>query len=89
MTTTNLSMFSANDLKVLRKVVQRVHGIYFKGTPVEHLEEREIDKIIESLMPETVDKYLTYGKHLQQKSFLPKRSKTAEAVHREIITDGV
>ncbi len=78
-----LSYFSANDLRVLRKLVKRVHNLYFHDLK---MEDEQADMLIESLAPDTIEKYLTYGKHLQQKSFLPKRKQTVEAVHREIIT---
>ncbi len=79
-----LSCFSKNDLGVLRKVVKRVHNLYL---PDMKMEDQQADMMIEALAPETIEKYLTYGKHLQQKSFLPKRSRVAEAVHKEIITN--
>lgn len=55
----DLSAFSKNDLKILRKVVKKIHHIHF---PDVHAENWQLDMIIDSLLPDTVARYLEQGK---------------------------
>jgi len=55
-----LDAFSSNDLKILRKIVKRIHGMYM---PDLKMEDQQADMMIEALTPETVEKYLEYGRH--------------------------
>ena len=52
------STLSQRDLRVLREVVVRVHMNYF---PKEHQTHYEIDKLIDSLAPDVVERMIRFG----------------------------
>lgn len=53
-----ISTLKQDELNVLRKVVKQVH---FKYYPKDFCTDREADKLIDSLAPQTVEKLLKVG----------------------------
>jgi hypothetical protein len=54
-----ISTLSSSELSILREIVRKVHLTY---VDIEFATERECDKMIDGMGPETVDKMLRFGR---------------------------
>lgn len=70
----NLQKLSRRELRQLRRIVKRV---YFKHIPKRFHSTREFDKLIDSLLPATIEKLVEAGEAKEylgrKKFFLPVR----------------
>lgn len=92
----NLHKLSVEELEELRKIVRRV---YFADQGMteeqmaEHVDDREVDKLIDSLLPETVEKCreigIARGFISKKKFFLPTGivGINGKMIHREKTSD--
>ena len=54
-----ISTISPSELDILREIVRKVHLTY---VPADFATDRECDKMIDTMAPETVDRMLRFGR---------------------------
>jgi len=55
-----ITTLSSSELVTLREIVRKVHLTY---VPLDFATDRECDKMIDGMAPETVDRMIRFGRH--------------------------